>query len=213
KKYHELLAELYVAKNEYEPAYKNYLQAVKIGDSLDSIQHKKETYKLETKYQADKKQQEIVALSANNKVKSLQLYLSLGFGVIVLLLLFILYNRFKINKKSKKDLEELDKVKSRFFANISHEFRTPLTLIMGTIQKRLNDSEENNVYDLHMALRNSQRLKTLIDQLLDLSKIEFNKMPLSVEKVNLHNFLKSMYAIFNAKAQEKNILYILEINN
>jgi signal transduction histidine kinase len=72
-----------------------------------------------------------------------------------------------LEEQSEK-LKEMDQIKSRFFANISHEFRTPLTLIMGRIEQRLSlCRDKQQVREMKMMLRNSQRLLDLINQLLE----------------------------------------------
>jgi len=70
-------------------------------------------------------------------------------------------------------LQEVDHLKSHFFANISHEFRKPLTLIKGPLKQLLNGEFAGNVKETYkMMLRNSERLLNLINQILDLSKLE-----------------------------------------
>ncbi|MCK4762135.1 MAG: response regulator [Candidatus Aminicenantes bacterium] len=94
-----------------------------------------------------------------------------------------------LKEKSEK-LKEMSELKSRFFANISHEFRTPLTLIMGPIEQMLagkRSKEEEK--KLTLILRNSQRLLALIDQLLELSKFEFGKMKLEASLQDIVPFL------------------------
>jgi signal transduction histidine kinase/ligand-binding sensor domain-containing protein/CheY-like chemotaxis protein len=96
-------------------------------------------------------------------------------------------------------LKELDRVKSRFFANISHEFRTPLTLIMGPLEQMLSGCpEKEQRQKLGMMQRNSRRLLSLINQLLDLSKFESGKMKLQVSQQNIIPFLKGIVDSFNS---------------
>ena len=74
-------------------------------------------------------------------------------------------------------LRELDEIKSRFFANISHEFRTPLTLILGLINKQIEQQEKPPLpADSDTMKRNAQRLLQLINQLLDLTKLESGEL-------------------------------------
>ena len=113
-----------------------------------------------------------------------------GFYVVSILFGLFAIRRFELNRtklrnelrlrelevKKKSELEEL---KSRFFANISHEFRTPLMLIKGPLEQMKNESKGNNYLDnIEIIERNSNRLKELIDQLLELSQLEKASIPL-----------------------------------
>lgn len=103
-------------------------------------------------------------------------------------------------------LKELDQLKSRFFADISHEFRTPLTLILGPVEALLaqkSDPEQSRQYTLIQ--RNAQRLLRLINQLLDLSKLEAGKMQLEPAPHDLVLLAKSITYSFESMAQSKNI--------
>lgn len=103
-------------------------------------------------------------------------------------------------------LQELDRIKSRFFANISHEFRTPLTLIMGPIEQMLSqcgDAEEQK--KLGVVLKNSQRLLSLINQLLELSKFDSGNMKLHATAQNIVPFLKGIVDSFSLIATENQL--------
>jgi DNA-binding response OmpR family regulator/two-component sensor histidine kinase len=108
----------------------------------------------------------------------------------------------------------LDQVKSNFFANISHEFRTPLSLIAGPIQQQLQkeDITAQERQNLQIAQRNSTRLVTLVDQLLDLSKLESGHFSLKVQQGNLDSFLKSLTGSFDFIAQENEHTYTKQIS-
>jgi signal transduction histidine kinase/DNA-binding response OmpR family regulator len=109
-------------------------------------------------------------------------------------------------KEQSEKLKEMDKVKSRFFANISHEFRTPLTLIMGPLEQMLYDSGENKQKKkLNLMLRNSQRLLGLINQLLELSKFESGKVKLQASRQNVIPFLKGIVANFEPLADQREL--------
>jgi signal transduction histidine kinase/DNA-binding response OmpR family regulator len=106
-------------------------------------------------------------------------------------------------------LKEMDRVKSRFLANISHEFRTPLTLIMGPLEQMLSDCpEKDQKKKLGLMLRNSQRLLGLINQLLELSKFESGKVKLQAGRLNILPFLKGITASFEPLATQKELALI-----
>ena len=114
-------------------------------------------------------------------------------------------------REQAEKLKELDKTKSRFFANISHEFRTPLTLILGPMEEISKGHFQGNpqrVYDL--VIRNGRRLLNLVNQLLDLSKIESGKMRLQVVKADIVSFIKTTVASYQSLALHKGIQFNLE---
>ncbi len=95
-------------------------------------------------------------------------------------------SRRKYLKNKPEKLRELDQIKSNFFANISHEFRTPLTLIKGQLENVLGIIRDENIRKkILMAFNNSNRLHRLINQILDLSKLESGKIKLELEQVDL----------------------------
>jgi signal transduction histidine kinase/ligand-binding sensor domain-containing protein/DNA-binding response OmpR family regulator len=113
-------------------------------------------------------------------------------------------------------LKELDQVKSRFFANISHEFRTPLTLIMGPLeQMRSQSTDRRQQKKLGLMIRNAQRLLGLINQLLELSKIKSGTMKLRVCRQNIVPFLKGIQAAFEILAdnEEVELIFYAEEEN
>ncbi|MGD2085403.1 MAG: response regulator [Candidatus Aminicenantes bacterium] len=113
----------------------------------------------------------------------------------------------QLQEQSEK-LKELDHVKSRFFANISHEFRTPLTLIMGPLEQMLSDDDEkqpDRKDRVKLMLRNSQRLLNLINQLLDLSKLDSGKMKLQAARQNIVLFLKGLMDSFHFLATQNKL--------
>jgi len=111
----------------------------------------------------------------------------------------------EINQKNRQlqsqaeKLKEMDKVKSRFFANISHEFRTPLTLILGPLEQMYSESmDKKRKRRLYTMLHNSRRLLNLINQLLDLSRLDSGKEKLYAANRDIVSFLKGIIAGFEA---------------
>jgi signal transduction histidine kinase/ligand-binding sensor domain-containing protein/DNA-binding response OmpR family regulator len=109
----------------------------------------------------------------------------------------------------KMKLEELSQTKNRFFANISHEFKTPLTLILGPLENLMDRLKNEPDYLIYTELisKNSRRLLGLINQLLDISKIESGKMNLSLVQYDIIDFTHSIYNSFILRAERLNILY------
>ncbi len=109
-----------------------------------------------------------------------------------------------IEEQSRK-LIEMDRIKSRFFANISHEFRTPLTLIIGPLEDCLAGAARPPKSQLSVMLRNCRRLLRLINQLLDISKLEAGEMKLNLQRGNLSEFLKRIARSFAPFAERKGV--------
>lgn len=120
-----------------------------------------------------------------------------------------LENKLKIAHIEKQKEKELSEVKTKFFTNISHEFRTPLTLIISPL-KELIESEQvpkEIKKQLKPIQKNSTKLLTLINQLLDLRKIDTNKMVMNVAKTNINSFTKAIFKSFKPLALRNNIDY------
>jgi signal transduction histidine kinase/DNA-binding response OmpR family regulator len=131
---------------------------------------------------------------------------------MMIILFFALAYRFKESAKEKAEAAkviELDVIKSRFFANISHEFRTPLTLMLGPLKQmeESNLDEKQQKKYISMMSRNGERLLQLINQLLDLSKLESGKMELQVVKTDITGFLKTIAASFESLAEQNQVNY------
>jgi signal transduction histidine kinase/ligand-binding sensor domain-containing protein/DNA-binding response OmpR family regulator len=109
-------------------------------------------------------------------------------------------------------LKELDHLKSQFFANISHEFRTPLTLILGPLEEMIAQSEnEKQQAGFQRIRRNARRLQRLINQLLDLSKLESGKMALYAEPLDVVQLTRFIAMAFESLAHLQGIQLNLEL--
>ncbi|WP_421077895.1 cache domain-containing protein [Methanothermococcus sp. Ax23] len=120
-------------------------------------------------------------------------------------------------EKSYNELKELDKLKSDIVAIVSHELRTPLTSIKGYVELVLDGTmgaiTETQRKCLEIANENIDRLKRLIDNMLDLSKIERGELEMQMEKINLKELVEDVVDTLKPLADEKNIKIIYKIND
>ena len=117
-------------------------------------------------------------------------------------------NQHKKLSEAVTELENANRSRSEFLANISHEIRTPMTGILGyadLLQNFDNHTAKERKEAIRVINQNANHLLGLIDELLDLSKLESDKMLVTKEKFNLPKLLNEIYSLLNVKAKEKDI--------
>ena len=114
----------------------------------------------------------------------------------------------KVAQVEADQIKRLDQIKSQFFANISHEFRTPLHLILAPIQ---NKGPNISSRDMRMMERNGHRLLRLVNQLLDLAKLEVGTLQIEVSQGNMLHFLQHLVESFIPLAENKGIQYLIDV--
>lgn len=131
------------------------------------------------------------------------LYAALAFFIVFGLYRFQLKRRLQAAEARR--LRELDAFKTNFYTNITHEFRTPLTIISG-MADQIGEQPENWLLEgLRLIKRNSNRLLDLVNQMLDLSKLESGRMPLHLQQADIIIYLKYLLESFHSLAQSKQI--------
>ena len=229
----EELYPLYQKRGEYKKAF----ETLSIYQSTkDSLFNQKNTRTLVQKEMelafAKQKQEETFAQqqkdAAQQRVVERQRWINYGAILTSLFLIglaFSFYRNVQNKKKAndllnqqnkeialqKAELEQLDETKSRLFANISHELRTPLTLISSPIQHMLRRESDQlsaqHIGQLKVVERNAQQLKGLVNDILDLSKLESNKLELQEAEVALIPFLRRTANNFDSLTQHLGIHY------
>ena len=140
-------------------------------------------------------------------------YLLCLLGVMIAFIRFktrqaALKSSLEFERKEKERIEELNQVKLRFFTNISHEFRTPLTLILGQIEVLMQMDLGTTIYNRILRIyKNAWHMRNLISELLDFRKQEQGYLKLKVEEQNLVAFTRQIYMCFYEYAQKKEITY------
>ncbi|WP_186826919.1 hybrid sensor histidine kinase/response regulator transcription factor [Seonamhaeicola algicola] len=141
------------------------------------------------------------------------LYIILLSGIIYSI---ISYNSLKEKEKAavkvQKEIEEVNRLKLQFFTNISHEFKTPITLILNPIEELLENLGENISIKpkLKIIQRNANSLLRLVHQLMEFRKIEVGETKLGATKSNIISFVKEITNSFRSSAKKNNINLVFE---
>jgi signal transduction histidine kinase/ligand-binding sensor domain-containing protein/DNA-binding response OmpR family regulator len=140
------------------------------------------------------------------------LWAKMGYGLLGAALLFSLYRyqlKRKLSLEEAKRLKEMDQVKTKLFTNITHEFRTPLTVIQGTAEQEISQNgrikAEDNLQNARTIQRNSAQLLTLVNQLLDLRKLESGQLPVHWVQDDIIQYLKYLTESFHSHAENKGL--------
>ncbi len=128
---------------------------------------------------------------------------------LFLVIAFFIYRNYRIKQKANKLLAEMDELKSHLYSNISHEFRTPLTLILGPLEQMLAEETGKTPTQktVKMMQRNANRLLELVNQMLDLSKVEAGNMKLELMEVDILKSIRIYISSFSSLAEKKEIQY------
>lgn len=141
-----------------------------------------------------------------------------GYGLLLIAIFYaarkIVVNRERLKaqvlleQKEKQTWKELDRLKTNFFANITHEFRTPLTLIQGPTEQLLDKAKTDEEIKMLTIIRsNSKRLLNLINQLLDLARLDARETKVTNKPVALYPFFRAICAQFESLAADRGITY------
>lgn len=107
--------------------------------------------------------------------------------------------------------EQLHEAKLQFFINISHEIRTPMSLIISPLQKLItNDTDETRQQTYKMIYRNAERILHLVNQLMDIRKIDKGQMQLKFHETDIVSFIRDQYQTFEYQANAKHIEFIFQ---
>ncbi|MFK7981534.1 MAG: two-component regulator propeller domain-containing protein [Saprospiraceae bacterium] len=144
-----------------------------------------------------------------------------GYALLTLLALFIfgvafnLYNRQIETRHQIEFSEKVNEKKLKYYTNISHEFKTPLTMILSPVEDILQHKKATpEIIDYARHIRkNATYLLELVEQILDFRKIREEKMPLAVAPINLAEFIKNIYYIFKPLAEKRDIDFLLFLSS
>lgn len=220
---YQSLADAYRQKGEYRQAFEYQALLLEAKDSINNQKVIESVAEMEAKYQTEQKEKELaqaeLELSRQRSARNRILYGALLAILALSSLAFWARSRARLRKKQAEleraesdKLRELNRIKSNFFANISHEFRTPLTLIKGPLLEMAQGRFQGDYQKYYrIMLRNSDRLLRLVNQLLDLSKLEGGRMELHLEQGDAGRFIRAIAHSFESMAARKQIQYSIEV--
>lgn len=231
--YHEEKAALLSHKGQHADALQHFRMSANLNDSLQTELYGKNLTDAETRFEtkrieAENAQQQL-EIEYQNKIKTW----IIGSALLLILILGAIFQFFRNRDHLKKKeaemafhleqaeatkLRELDRLKSSFFANISHEFRTPLTLIQGPLSTAKREAETNladwvSISSKYVRImhRNCSRLLQLVNQLLDLSKVEAGKLVLQAAEGDITRFVQVIGGSFESLAHQREIAFTVSV--
>ena len=215
---YKLKADLNEALGNYKASNLANKMAIALKDSLFE-ENKVKQYKAEQiKQQVFNKNQQIANQESNiqalnedvERKQDWNLFLIILISLFLIVSVFV-YNKITLKRKisiqEAKRLKELDDLKSRFITNITHEFRTPLTIILGyldNLKEQFNGKEETTT-SLNTIEKNSNNLLSLVNQMLDLAKLEQGRLSLNFIQNDVVEFIEFIINSFSSIAGDKNI--------
>lgn len=203
------LSKTYKALGQYPQALGMHERYIQARDSSQNTENTKAMMRFEVQAEYDKQKALDDLAFEKQKEQQRLILLSIGMGLLLsLIFAAIIWNRLKLTRRQKREIEaqkqlveQSERYKEKFLANISHEFRTPLTVIMGMTE----ELEKNPDQAKKMIFRNSENLLGLINQLLDLSKLESGKLELNLVQGNIVPYIQYLSESFQSFAETKDI--------
>jgi signal transduction histidine kinase/CheY-like chemotaxis protein len=227
----QVYAYLYETHNKlghHRRALEMFQKTIRIRDSILNLENAKATIQLKVESDYDKQkaiddienQKEIAIQEAKTKAQQ-RISLAIGIGLLLIsILAFTIFNKLKETRKQKliieeqkKKVEQSEKYKEQFLANMSHEIRTPMHAISGmtNILERNDHPKSQDVF-LKAMRTSSENLVVILNDVLDLSKIEAGKLEVENISMNLESVVENVIQILKYKAEEKGLILSYEIS-
>ena len=218
-----IIADIYAKAKQHEKAL-DYMQlAMTYQDSLYWADRKDDLAEMEKAYELEWKDNQIALLKQQRRSRFFAFIAIAGF--LFSLIGFLYYRHsvkskaqqqqikyLKIKEKLATELQKLDEMKSRFFANVAHELRTPITLLLSPLSQMIKDekSDPERVKKLQLMHRNGQKLQELVEEILDLSKLEAQQLGVSEGPVSFYHLVRRIFSTFESYARYHGIILQLD---
>lgn len=214
-------------RHDMAAAYQYLSRYTALRDSLTVTDRERQFAEMETRYQTGQKEAELARQQlVIERQQGRQRLLFFGtLATILALIGFFQFLRYRqrlrqrevrhklaLQQAESEKLRELDRAKSTFFANISHEFRTPLTLILGPVQQWISNSQSSVPPEgLELIRRNAARLLELVNQLLELSQLESGRLKLDPTAGDIAQVLRILAHTYGSMAEQAGIEYEIDL--
>ncbi|GAA4466000.1 hypothetical protein GCM10023093_19270 [Nemorincola caseinilytica] len=202
------MAESYAALGDHKTAYKYLHLYATLNDSFAHEDINNYALQLDKQYQSEKARATIQAqqLELKQQQNTMLIIIIIAIVVVALGIGAFAYITFR-NRVRKK----VDEAKGRFFANVAHEIRTPLSMIKGPVEVLQNTiTDKAMLHQLDIAARNTERLNDLMDQMLDISKIDAARYALQVHVGDMGALVQQLFQHHRQQAAAKRITLTCE---
>lgn len=221
------LADIARKNRDFEKAYEYLFASTNLRDSLKIDEQKAELAELAGRYETEKRDKQIALQETEYQKQKQQKYFFLAGAMLFLLLALVLINRYlhkqrmaselasknTIIEKEKERAERSEAVKQQFLANMSHEIRTPMNAITGLSRLLLDKKHDEQTREYLEAIQHSgENLLVILNDILDLSKMEAGKMRVESIAFDLRSELKNTARIFGARAEAKGISFVIHVD-
>lgn len=216
---YEELYQIYRDMHKYQQAFEFQNKYLTIVDSLNKLERKTKFGLLEKNYEISQQEKIRKELERENEVHQAKARtdrvtrIALVSGSLVLaftaIIAVVAYRRSRNqNKKIEEQAEQLReaaKTKARFFANVSHELRTPVTLLNGMLELMHEKQRNDNNEKMEIALGSSRRLQAMLNEVLDLSRVESGKWELNPKPKEIFPLISRIVLAFESLTVKKNL--------
>jgi len=234
KEVYDRLSNIYKKQGRTDLAFDYLSKFVSLKDSLNEEDQKTTLAELTTRFESDKKDQQLEVERANRdrereraEKQTFQKYVFLTGAIVFALIALVLINRFQIKKRTTRELEEKNKIieiekeraerseklKQQFLANMSHEIRTPMNAINGLSRLLLDKQHDSQTREYLQAISHSgENMQTILNDILDLSKLEAGQFLIHPFVFELRKEAENVVRIFNERAESKGLFLRLTLD-
>ncbi len=214
---YENMLKVNFASNGNDKFHDYFKSFIAVSDSLSLEENSKQLAELQVKYETEKKDDEINILSKEQKIQTLEISKQKNFRnyliisvFLVTILVFVIYSRFLIKKRSETTLQKMNQTKNKFFSIISHDLRGPINAlftITDQMTKRFEElSKEEILTSSQKLLKSTENISILLENLLQWSLSQTDRLDFKPAKYNLHDIVVKQISLRITTEKKINIL-------